>query len=123
VLAVKEVGGIARIEVHGLETFVGRQRCASPFPKTSKIALTAETVAFTRHRGRMPVPECKVAIAELDEELLGVWWIDFCTAVDGAVKEMAGWRCLFNAFVGQVPRRGQMLGLGRKESRNSPIHC
>ena len=73
VLAVEEVGGVARVQVHGFESIVGRQRRAGPFPKTSSVALSAEAIAMGRDGRRMPVAEGDITITELDEELLGVW--------------------------------------------------
>lgn len=88
-LAIEEVGGIARVQVHRLESIVWRQRCASPFPKTTKITLSAEAVAVARDRRGMPVAESYIAIGKLDEELVRVWLRWVCTAVNGAIRKMA----------------------------------
>lgn len=88
VLAIEEVGRIARIKVHGLESIMWRQRCASPFPKTPEIALSAQPVAVACYGCRMPVAKRDIAIVELDKELVRIKLGSRGTAVNGAVRQM-----------------------------------
>ena len=101
-LAIEEVGGITGVQVHCLESIVWRQWCAGPFPKTTKIALSAETVAVARDWRGMPVAETYIAIIKLDKELVRVWLRRVRTAVDGAVGKTAGWRRFFDSLVRKV---------------------
>jgi hypothetical protein len=50
--------------------------------------------------GRVPVPESDVAALEVDVERTGIWTI---LDARGTVTIMVGWRCLFDAIVGEVP--------------------
>ena len=104
VLVVEEVRGISWVQVHCFEAIMGRQRCASPLPKPSKIALSTESFAITGHGRGMPVAKGNVAIVKLDEELVKVSTGMFSTTADGCVRPMARWWCLFHSFVGQMPR-------------------
>lgn len=71
VLAIEEVGSKSGIEIHGLESLKGNQRCARPFPKTSGVTLTTKMAGISHWHG-MPVLERNVPTIEVDEE---AFWI------------------------------------------------
>lgn len=88
-LVVEKVGCVAWIEVHSLESFIRRQRCASPFPQAAEIALSTESVAVASNGRRMPVTESDIVVAELYKEIIGVGVGMSCTPVDDTVRQMA----------------------------------
>jgi len=108
VLAVEEVGCVARVEAHWLEAWEGRERSACPFPKAAYLALTAR-LGQVSHRCGMPVPEANIATGEVDEYGILIEFVisvsirnSGCSARFGYVRRTVGWRRFLDAFVAEM---------------------
>lgn len=90
-LSVEKVGRVRRVQRHGLESFVLKQRRTGPFPRSAEVALAREAAATSRHWLRHPVAETDIGTAEIDKETI---FIDL-----GRGRQ---WWCLFHAVIDQV---------------------
>ena len=72
VFAVKKVGRVAGIQVHGLESVIWRKWCTGPFPQPAYICLASERAAVG-DRLRGPSLEANRTVVEIDKELIRVW--------------------------------------------------
>lgn len=66
VLAVEEVGRVRRVERHGLEALVARQRRARPLPDAAHARLARERIAAGRDGLRVPRLETDVGTVEVN---------------------------------------------------------
>jgi len=113
VLSIEEVGCIARVQIHGLESKMWREDCRCPLPQAAHIGLTVKLIV-ARHESGMPVGKANICATQVDEQVVRIricvlglcmyFWSCFCCCFGRAGDESitALWWSLFHTVVDEV---------------------
>lgn len=68
---IEEIGRIARVQVHSLESWMWSDSCRCPLPQTTHVSLTVE-IGASSHGSRVPVREADVCAGQVDEKIVRI---------------------------------------------------